>query len=89
MITNIAAALALMMPEGISLFMVLGLSESKSLSANLLNPIAVFLAKIIQRMTRSSNLMLKSNSGFDTASEKPMRAKGIAKTVWLNLTREK
>jgi ammonia channel protein AmtB len=89
MATNIAAALVLMMPEGISLLMVLGLSESKSLSASLLNPIAVFLAKIIQRMTRSSNLILKSNSGFDTASEKPMRAKGIAKTVCLNFTREK
>ena len=87
--TNIAAALVLMVPEGISLLLVLGLSESNFLSATLLKPIAVFLAKIIHRITSISNLILKSNSGFDTASVKPISAKGIAKTVWLNLTREK
>jgi hypothetical protein len=54
-----------------------------------LKPIAVFLAKIMQRITRSNNLILKLYSGFDTASENPINAKGIAKTVWLNFTSEK
>jgi hypothetical protein len=81
MMTNIAAALELIMPAGISLFFVLGLSASKSLSASLLNPIAVFLASTMQRITKRSNLILKLNSGEDTAREKPIRANGIAKTV--------
>ena len=76
-------------PEGISLFFVLGLSASNFLSASLLNPIAAFRAKIMHRIIRRSSLILKSYSSSDTASEKPISAKGIAKTVWLNFTREK
>jgi hypothetical protein len=80
-ITNAVAALTLINPEGISLLLVLGLRASKSLSASLLNPIAVFRARIIQRITKRSNLILKSDSCFETASENPIRAKGIANTV--------
>ena len=88
-ITNTAAALAPIIPEGISLFFVLGLRASNFLSASLLNPIAAFRAKIMQSIISRSSLMLKLYSSFDTASEKPIRAKGIAKTVWLNFTSEK
>jgi hypothetical protein len=50
---------------------------------------AAFLAKIIQRIIRRSNLKLKLNSSLVNASENPIMAKGIAKTVWLNFTRAK
>ena len=88
-ITNAAADLGPIIPEGISLFLVLGLSASKFLSASLLNPIAALRAKIIQRIIRRSSLKLKLNSPFYTASENPIRAKCIAKTVWLNFTSDK
>ena len=88
-ITNIAAALLPIIPEGISLFLVLGLRASNFLSASLLNPIAAFRAKIMHSIISSSSLRLKLYSGSDTASEKPISAKGIAKTVWLNFTSEK
>jgi hypothetical protein len=78
---NTAAALVPTTPEGISLLFVLGLSASKFLSASLLNPIAAFRAKIMHSIISRSSLKLKSNSSFDTASEKPIRAKGIAKIV--------
>jgi hypothetical protein len=78
---NAAADLVLIIPEGISLFFVLGLSASNLLSASLLNPMAAFLAKIIQSIIKRSNLILKSFSFAETASEKPIRAKGIAKIV--------
>jgi len=42
---------------------------------------AAFLAKIMQRIIRRSNLRLKCWFSSDTASEKPMSANGIAKTV--------
>jgi hypothetical protein len=49
----------------------------------------VFLAKIIARITRSSSFILNEYSGFDTARANPIRAKGMANTVWLNFTRAK
>ena len=88
-ITKKVAALMLIAPAGISLFLVLELSASKRLSAILLNPMAAFLAKIMQRIIRKSNLRLKCWFSSDTAREKPMSANGIANTVWLNLIREK
>ena len=87
--TKIAAALLPIIPEGISLFLVLGLSASNLLSASLLNPIAALRAKIMHRTISSRSLRLKVYSGSDTASEKPISANGIAKTVWLNFTSEK
>lgn len=89
MIINAAAAPGLIKPEGISLFLVLGLRASNFLSTSLLKPIAALRAKIMQRIISKSSLRLKLYSSFETASEKPISAKGIAKTVWLNLTNEK
>jgi hypothetical protein len=43
----------------------------------------------MQSIISSRILILKENSSFETAIVKPIRAKGIAKTVWLNFTREK
>ena len=68
-ITKIAAALLPIIPEGISLFLVLGLRASNFLSASLLKPIAALRAKIMHRTIRSSSLRLKLYSGSDTARE--------------------
>ncbi len=57
-ITNNAADRGLILPEGISLLSVLGLSESNFLSARRLKPIAAFLAKTMHRIIKSNNLML-------------------------------
>jgi hypothetical protein len=78
---NIVAALGSIIPEGISLFFVLGLRASNLLSTSLLNPIAAFLAKIMHNIIRRRILMLKSFSSPNTASDKPIMAKGMAKTV--------
>src|SRR5450759_917946 len=88
-ITKAEAAFELIIPLGISLFWVRGLRASNLLSTSLLKPMAAFLAKIMQRITNRSNFKLKLYSTLETASENPIRAKGIAKTVWLNFTSEK
>ena len=66
-ITKIAAALLPIIPEGISLFLVLGLRASNFLSASLLNPIAAFRAKIMHSTISSSSFRLKLYSGSDTS----------------------
>jgi hypothetical protein len=43
----------------------------------------------MHRITSRSNLRLKLFPLLLTARVKPIRAKGIAKIVWLNLTKEK
>ena len=68
MMINAVAALVPIIPDGISLFFVLGLRASNLLSASLLNPIAAFRAKIMQSIISRSSLMLKSYSSFDTAN---------------------
>jgi hypothetical protein len=88
-ITKNAAALVLIFPVGIYLFFVLGLRASKLLSASRLNPIAALRAKIIQSITSRRSFKLNTLSVVATARAKPIMANGIAKTVWLNLTREK
>src|SRR5664280_889412 len=80
-ITNIVAARMLIIPRGISPSFVLGLRASNRLSAILLNPIAALRAKIMQSIIRRKSLRLKLYSLCDTASEKPISANGIAKTV--------
>ena len=79
--TNTAADPVAIFPDGISLFLVLGFSESNLLSASLLKPIAAFRAKIMHRIIKRKDLILKSSSGLDIARENPIKAKGIANTV--------
>ena len=80
-IVKASAACGLIIPEGISLTLVLAFLASISRSAHLLNDIAADLAKTIQSSTG------KSNKGFtlkfiDSApARKPINAKGKAKTV--------
>jgi len=87
--TKMAAALVLIAPDGISLFFVLGLSASNLLSASLLNPIAAFLANIMQSIISRNSFILKLYSSWATAKENPISANGMAKIVWLNFTSEK
>jgi len=89
MTTNTIAETIPILPDGISLFYVLGLRVSKFLSTIRLNPIAAFRAKIIHKMIRINSLILKSFSVLATARENPTSAKGIANMVWPNLTNEK
>jgi len=68
-------------PAGISRIFVLSFTESISLSLNLLNAIAAFLANTIQSITRP-NLKYENNDGSSfTPNVNPTIAKGIAKTV--------
>ena len=89
MITKTNAELELMIPAGISLLTVLSLAESILLSKKRLNAMAALLANIIQHnikiKSRRSNVLLF----FFTARKNPIMAKGRAKTVWLNFTRDK
>jgi hypothetical protein len=87
--TNMDAEFLLIIPAGISLPLVLGLSESNLLSASLLNPIAAFRANTMHSKISKSTLILKSYSSSDTPRENPINAKGIAKIVCENLTRAK
>jgi hypothetical protein len=50
---------------------------------------AAFLAKIMQSNMSNSLNQLNSRSVLEIARKKPMRAKGRAKIVWANNTREK
>jgi len=43
----------------------------------------------MHRITRISSLALNSYSSSATARQNPISAKGIAKTVWLDVTNEK
>lgn len=88
-ITKMPADRLLIIPEGISLAAVLGFIASYLLSASLLNPMAAFLAKIMHKITRIRSLRLKEYSSFEIARKKPIRAKGMANTVWLKRTRDK
>ena len=79
--TKVPADLLFILPEGISLEAVLGFNASYFLSANLLKPIAEFLAKIIHKIMIIRSLRLNWWSLPETAREKPMNANGMAKTV--------
>jgi hypothetical protein len=80
-ITKTVAALVLILPEGISLLFVLGLSESNLWSAILLKPIAAFLAKTMQRIMSRSKRILKCSFPLVTPRVNPIRANGMANRV--------
>ena len=88
-IINNVAAPGEMIPEGISRFFVLGFFSSNFLSTSRLNPIAEFLANTMHRIIRRRSLRLNRRSPSEMPREKPIRANGMANTVWLNLTSEK
>ena len=88
-ITKTRAERGLILPAGISLRAVRGLSLSNLWSAYLLKPIAAFLAKTMHSNTRINKRHVNSFSPVLTAVKNPSRAKGMANTVWLNFTREK
>ena len=80
-ITNVSAATGLTTPFGISLTAVREFCASMFLSMYLLNAIAAVLAKIMQRITLNKSSNSKCDSGRVMAIVKPIKAKGIAKTV--------
>jgi len=88
-IVNIIEFLRLIFPLGISRFVVLGFFLSISLSQKRLNDIAVFRANIIHKITKTSEAHSKESGSCRIAKENPRKAKGIAKTVWLNFISEK
>ena len=105
MITKSKALFALMMPAGISRIAVRGFFASKFLSSQRLKAMAAERAKTMQRMIRSKvshsdlglstltkslyELVIAISMVSFAARKKPISAKGIAKMVWANLTRER
>ena len=88
-IVNPRAALGRMIPEGISLTTVRSFIASISRSAQRLKAIAAERAKTIHNTTCRTNQGLKVKSTAFAPARKPISAKGKAKTVWLNLMRER
>lgn len=84
--TNIKAFFLEIVPAGISLDCVRGLSESMSVSAHLLNPMAALLAKIIQSTTKPK-IFRDRKPVTCTPIKNPNKAKGSANMVWGNLTK--
>jgi TctA family transporter len=78
--TKNQADFKLILPEGISLWLVLGLNLSIFLSAILLNPIAADLAPVIARIMKK--IWLRVMSVYLEARTTAERAKGRAKIVW-------
>lgn len=88
-ITKTNAELALTILAGISLDAVRGFASSISLSKYLLNAIAALRANIIHNTTNTNNCQLAGWLASFIAKKKPISAKGIAKTVWLNFIKDK
>ena len=99
--TNNIAFFEVIIPAGISLIAVRGFNASKFLSNQRLKAMAALLAKIIQRITKI-NLITKKYLGkivvcqpvpeylkVNIPKKKPTNAKGIAKMVCENFTRDK
>lgn len=88
-IVNISAAVGEIFPAGISRFIVLGFLASIERSRYLLKAMAVLRAKTMHNNMYKRIMKSKGFSDCALAIKKPMNAKGNAKTVWANLTREK
>jgi hypothetical protein len=86
---NLRALLALIIPLGISLMAVLGFFASNSLSKYLLKAIAALRAKTIHKSMSPKSLGSKLYPSLNIARQKPIKAKGKANTVWLNLISDK
>ncbi len=92
LITKSKAFLPEIIPAGISRIAVRGFFASKFLSSHRLKAIAALRAKIIHKITINSNRhhgLSVEKSAFLNAKKNPIIAKGIAKMVWLNFTRDK
>lgn len=79
----------LMTPEGISRISVLVFSASIWRSTYLLKAIAALLAKTIQSRIRRNNSQLIDAPSAARPKKKARNAKGSAKMVWANLSRER
>jgi hypothetical protein len=88
-ITNAKAGLGPITPAGISLLAVRGFKLSKRLSIHLLKPIAALRAKTIHKSMSPKSLGSKLYPSLNIARQKPIKAKGKANTVWLNLISDK
>lgn len=93
---NVKAWRGLMTPAGTSRFAVRGLRASYFQSKNRLKAIAALRAKIMQSNTLRNKISLFKNQTHENPSftstmpkVKPIKAKGKAKTVWLNLIKDK
>ena len=89
-ITKMSAALGLTLPFGISLTVaVLSLALSMSRSIYRLNAMAALRAKTMHKTTFKSRIASKLIVEYSIAKKYPISAKGSAKMVWLNLTKER
>ena len=87
--TNQRAALAFIVPAGISLIAVREFFLSIFLSMYRLNAMAALRAKTIQSSTFSNKCHSNEAGVKCTAKKKPISAKGIAKMVWENFTNDR
>ena len=89
MITKINAWPFLIFPAGISRWAVLGFNLSYFSSIHRLNAIAALLAKTIHKITNKNKSQYRCPSPVLTPRKKPISAKGMAKMVCANFTRER
>lgn len=89
MVVKIKAFVSDILPEGMSLVLVLGFLASMELSKYLLKAIAAFLAKTMQSTIKSNFIQENGAIVVFIAKKKPIKAKGIANMVCEKVTNER